>query len=547
MASSILSIGQSALAAAQTGLATTGHNIANANTPGYSRQVVIQGPANAQYAGYGFVGKGTEVVAVKRVYNEFLNNQVLSAQTSKNALDSYYSQIKQIDNMLADTSSGISSSMQEFFNSIQGLTTNPNASGSRQLALSNASALAARFQAMSGRLSEMREAVNGEISSSVSTINNYASQIAKLNDSIEKAQSAGGIDNAPNDLLDQRDYLVSELSKEVKVSVVKQGNSYNVFIGNGQPVVMGAKNYELAAVPSDTDPTRLEVAYRSNGTTTVLPESNLTGGRLSGLFDFRSKTLDQAQNALGRVALGLAMTFNAQHAQGYDQNGVAGSAFFTAAVPLVHASSTNDKTAAAMVGASISNPSALTTSDYMLEAVGTGAYRITRVSDGTVTNFSGFPVTVDGVDFNLTSGTPALGDRFLVRPTANGASQFGLAISDTTKIAVAGSTPADPKDNDNALLLAKLQTSKVLGGDTFQGAYGQLVSQIGSKTHELEVTSAAEAKLLESAVAAQQNESGVNLDEEATNLLRYQQAYQAAGKVMQTASQLFDVLLSIGN
>jgi flagellar hook-associated protein 1 FlgK len=244
------------------------------------------------------------------------------------------------------------------------------------------------------------------------------------------------------------------------------------------------------------------------------------------------------------MAIGLASTFNAQHKNGFDLGGVAGGDFFTAAAPVVGQHGLN--TGSAVVGANISSPGALTTSDYRLQFDGTN-YTVTRLSDNFAFPPGGLPQTVDGVALTLSSGTPDPGDSFLIRPTVNGASGFGVAITDPAKLAAASQAGA-VGDNSNALALVALQTTNTLGNGTisYQGAYSQLVSQVGNKTRELEVTSSAAGKLLTEATISLQNESGVNLDEEAANLLRYQQAYQAAGKVMQIASELFDVLLSIG-
>jgi len=544
MATNILSIGQSALAAAQVGISTTGHNIANAATPGYSRQVVVQGASLPQNFGFGFLGQGTEISTVKRIYNEYLGNQVQSAQTSKSGLDSYYAQIRQIDNLLANSESGLSPALQEFFSGVQDMATNPAYLPARQAALSSAESLASRFQSLAGRFDEIEQGVNSQVLSSVSIINTYAAQIAGLNDAIGKAQRATG--QPPNDLLDMRDQLVLDLNKEIKATVVKQGDDgYNVFIGNGQPLVVGVSTFKLGNMVSPTDPSKLDVTYQnSSGGVVVIGDSALAGGKLGGLIEFRNNTLEPAQNALGRVAIGLASTFNEQHKAGFDLNGNPGVDFFTVAIPGVFANSGN--TGNAMLAATISDPSALTTSDYRLQFDGTN-YTVTRLSDNVSFAAGPLPQTVDGVDFALDSGAPASGDSFLVRPTANGASSFGVAITDPRLIAAAAN-PGAVGDNGNALLLGALQTTNTLNGGTttYQGAYSQIVSQIGNKTRELEVTSIAAGKLLNEATMSLQNESGVNLDEEATNLLRYQQAYQAAGKVMQIASEMFDVLLSLG-
>jgi flagellar hook-associated protein 1 len=638
MGSNILSIGQSALNAAQVGLSTTGHNIANAATPGYSRQVVIQGAAIPQNMGFGFIGQGTEIADVKRIYSAFLGTQVLSAQTSKSQLDAYSTQIQQIDNLLADPSAGLSPALQDFFKGIQDLAANPSAAASRQAALSSAEALATRFQGLEGRLDELRQGVNEQITSSVGIINSYTQQIAKLNDTIERAQSSTD-GKVANDLLDQRDQLVADLSKEVKITVVPQDGKYSIFMGNGQPLVVGVQTFSLRAAVSLTDPSRTEVAYNANGKTVLIGESSLQGGKLGGLLEFRNKTLDVAQNSLGRVAIGIATTFNEQHRLGQDLNGKLGGDFF--ASPSITPVASSDNQGNAVLSASISDVSKLTTSDYRVQVIDPtssipGSYQVTRLSDGAITSFKSFPQTIDGVALSL-AGAGAVGDEFLVRPTADGASNFKVAVTDIAKIAaaapIATAAPAtntgtgkisagtvnappppdlnlqkpvtitftsktsfnvsgdgipDPTsgiytvgdnisyngwtvqitgaplsgdtftigpnlngvgDSRNALLLGALQTKNTLANGTtsYQGAYAQLVSLVGNKAHEIQVTKSAADKLLTQAVEAQQAESGVNLDEEATNLLRYQQAYQAAGKVMQIASQLFDTLLSLGH
>ena len=634
---SILSVGQSALSAAQAGLVTTGHNIANAATLGFNRQEIVQTAASGQDLGTGFIGKGTEVTAIRRVYSEFLNTQTTTARTIKGQSDAYYAQIKQVDNMFADPRAGLTPTLQGFFSGVSAVSSDPNSAAARQTMLSSANALAGRFQSMDSQLSEMRQGVNTQIQSSTASINVYAAQIGTLNDAIEKAALGGA--GTPNDLMDQRDQAVAEISKEIKVSVVKQGNTYNVVIGNGQPLVLNGTAYKLSVLPSDTDPSKLQVAYESGGKTVMLPDESLSGGTLGGVLQFRSKTLDPAQNALGRIAITFATEVNKVHEQGQDINGEIGGAFFQVASPQVTASSRNPGGLASKLTATI-NPdhtAALTTSDYRVQVTSASpdpdTYSVIRLSDNVT--FAGSPAEVDGVQFAL-GGVSKVGDAFLVRPTAGGAASRGglsVLINDPSKIAVGspvratagaantgtgtvgpasavapGANLTDPVsvrftdaktfdivdksgnvlsggmaysagadisyngwkmqisgapaagdvfnvaantgatgDNSNALALANLQTTKTTDGNfTFQGAYSALVNQVGNKTRELEVTSAAADQVYSSASSAEQAVSGVNLDEEAANLLKYQQAYQAAGKVMKAASDMFNVLLSLG-
>jgi flagellar hook-associated protein 1 FlgK len=415
---------------------------------------------------------------------------------------------------------------------------------SRQAALSSAETLAGRFQSLSGQLTELERGVNTQIASSVTLVNAYADRIAGLNDAIGKAQRATG--QPPNDLLDQRDQLVLDLNREIKATIVKQDDgAYNVFIGNGQPLVVGTTTSRLVTLASPTDPQKVAIGYQAgNGSTMIVGDTSFTGGTLGGLMQFRSESLEPAKNALGRVAIGLAETFNAQHQIGFDLSGAAGGAFFNAGAPGVTAHSGNN--GSAVITAAVANAGALTTSDYSLRFDG-ASYTLTRLSDGNTTTFASFPQTIDGVQIGLSGPPPVGGDSFLIRPTAQGASGFAVAIADPADIAAA-SAPGAVGNNVNALALAALQTASTLGNGTatYLGAYGQMVNEIGNKTRELEVTSAAAATLLEQTTATLQSESGVNLDEEATNLLRYQQAYQAAAKVMQIAKEMFDTLMSIG-
>lgn len=544
----IFGIGQGALLAAQAGLSTTGHNIANAATPGFSRQALSQTTATPQQTGVGFIGGGTQVVDIRRQYNEQLGQQVLSAQSAKSSLDSYYSQISRIDNLLADPAAGLSPALQDFFRGVQDLAGNPASVPARQSALSAAETLASRFQSMDGQFNELRRNVNSEITASVSSINFYAGQIAQLNNSILNSQ-AGSDGKAANDLLDQRDQLIADLSKETRVSVVKQDGSHNIFIGNGQPLVVGAQTFTMVAQPAVTDPGRLVVGFLSNGTTTLLSENSLPGGRLGGTLDFRLNTLDPAQAALGSLATTLASTFNAQHRLGEDLNGSLGGDFFTisgnaaaglrvaisdtaaiaAAAPIrTAAPSTNmgsGKISPGVVDASY--PAAPLTAPVTL-IYDAAANTLDTNPSGQVAGFpqtyaSGQAIGFGGISFAI-SGAPSDQDRFTIGPNTNGVG-----------------------DNRNALLLGALQTANTMQGGTtsYQGSYAQLVNLVGNKTRELEVTSRAEGLLLAQATRAQQSVSGVNLDEEAASLLRYQQAYQAAGKVMQVANEMFGVVLSL--
>ncbi len=638
MGNSILGIGVSGLNAAQANLQTTTHNISNVNTPGYNRQQVIQNTNISISSGAGFIGGGVQATTVQRVYSEFLTTQALQAQTKSSQLDTYSAQISQINNMVADPSAGLSPALQNFFSSVQDVATNAASVPSRQALLNNTEALVTRFQVMDQRLSESREGVNKQITSTVSEINSIAQAIADLNQNISVAegQAAG---HPANDLLDQRDALTTELSKLIKTSVVRQSNgAHNIFIGNGQPLVVGTETLALKAVTSPQDPQSVTIGFVSGNNTILLPEVQLQeGGSLGGFLSYRNETLDSAQNALGRIAIGLAQTFNDQHRLGQDLNGNLGGDFFTVPAPKVISEAGNNATS--NVTATINDVSALTTSDYEFSFDGAN-YTLTRLSDNNsisaaVLPSNAAPLTLDGL--SITNANINANERFIIQPTRDGAKNIALAVNDTAKIAAAAPIrteaaiantgsgiispgnvdplPLNPNlqqpvtltfhspfdgqfdvtgigaglpannqvftagddisfngftvqidgnpaagdtftigpntnansDNRNALLLGGLQTQNILAGGTasYQSTYGQLVSQIGNKTRELQVTSEAQTNLLAQTNQSIQSLSGVNLDEEAANLLRFQHAFQASSKVIEISSSLFDSILRI--
>lgn len=633
MGSGIFGIGVSALSAAQAGLATTSHNIANANTPGFHRQTIVQSNANPLFSGAGFFGQGVAVDTVLRAYSEFLDTQVASAQAQASYYAAYQAQLSQIDNLLADAAAGLTPALQDFFRGVHEVAANPSSIPSRQALLAAGAMLVSRFQTIDTRLAELAQGVNTQLTAIVSSVNAYARQIANLNGRIAAAQVNPS--QPPNDLLDQRDALIAELNQLVGATAVKQSDgSVNIFIGNGQNLVVGDQYFTLAVTPSLDDPRRLDLGYVVGGNTVRMNPGSLQGGSLGGLLAFRSDVLEPAQNELGRIAAGLAQSFNDQHRLGQDLNGALGADFFATPQPVVIDRATNGGDA--VIAVAIADAGSLTASDYRLTYSG-GSYQLTRLADQTTTTYAALPQTVDGFTLSLDSGAPADGDSFLIQPTRYAARDLAVAVTHPAEIAAAapirtaagasntgsatvsaGSVNGPPPpnanltqpvtitftsagafdvtgagtgnptgvayvagtdisyngwtiqivgtpaagdtftvtansggvaDNRNALLLAGLQTRNTLAQATtsYQGAYSQIVSEVGNKAREIEIASAAQDNLAAQARQSQQSLSGVNLDEEAANLMRYQQAYQAAGKMIQVAAALFETVLDLAD
>ncbi|WP_077001168.1 flagellar hook-associated protein FlgK [Variovorax sp. KK3] len=437
---SLFNTGLSGLGVARSALMTTAHNTANVYTAGYSRQVSLISSNGAIGLANGFVGTGARVTTVARSYDAYLTSQLQGAEATGAALSSYESQISRIDSLLADKTTGLSPLMQGFFSAAQGVANTPADPAARQQLISSAQALANKFRATDVYLSDLNTSVNDQLRGSVGEINNYASQIAKLNQQIGQMTGiAGG--QPPNDLLDQRDQLVGELGKLVDVKVLEQdGGKFNVFIGNGQSLVLGDQAMSLKAGPSAADPTRTALSLVGiNGTVTELADSVFTGGSVGGLMAFRNETLTTTQNAIGRLAMSLTSAFNDQHKLGVDLKGALGGNFFNTAAAGVFSNAHNNGDM--VLGASITDTAQLGISDYSVEVkdvAGTLTYSVTRLTDKQVVgNFTAMPISFDGVQLALASGTAQAGDRFLVQPTRTGARDLDVLVLDPTKVAAA--------------------------------------------------------------------------------------------------------------
>ncbi len=686
MAGDVLGISISGLLASQRNLATTSHNIANANTDGYSRQKVDLVARTPQARVNGAVGTGVEVSHVGRVYNEFVTGEVRSNTSSNAALATNHDYTSQVDNLLSDPNAGLAPSLQSFFAAVNGVANEPSSASARQVLLGEAHSLGDRFHYLDGRFNKIRKGVNQDVHNIVGEISELAKSIAKINDSIVKARGIGG--GSPSDLLDQRDNMVEKLAGLVSVRVSEQEDGrLNVFIGNGQALVIGSVASDLQAQNSRYDPDEVEIVFKSgNGSESVITRF-LTGGKLGGLLDFSRGVLDASQNELGRIAIGISKSFNDQHRLGMDLNNNLGENFFSendirTPKVLPYIQNKGDT----LLSAEITDVNKLTISDYQL-TYRDGKYKLIRLKDDKlIGTYSSLPADVksEGIRIDKISGSHLEnGDAFIIRPTRQGAQNFSTVIDNVNKIAAASplrtvanianlgngkisagivhdtenhvfdrkksklnppfvirfadkthfevldnsgnaipfklaakpdeghvqndadgnpvSTPGketanppgvstllayDPKkgrdvfplpdgtdfgfrvhlsgepkagdsfkiefntdgvgDNRNAIDLAKLQNTPVLSNGTvdYAQAYSQLVSRVGSKTHELEVNAGAQEKLLAQAKAQRESISGVNLDEEAANMMRFQKLYQANAQMIATANKLLETLLS---
>ena len=650
----LFNIGLSGLRAAQTNLAVTGQNITNVNTPGYSRQTAIQSANPPGYTGAGYMGTGTKVVDVQRIYNQFLTNQVRTTTSAAAANQAYNVQIEELNSTLSSTASGITTGLQNYFAALQTAIEDPASLPARQLFLSEAQGLAGRFNSVHQQLATQNQFLNQQMTTVAEQVSRLAVSVAGYNDAISKAAANGA---APNDLLDARDEAIRQLSEYVGVTVVNQDdNSINLFIGSGQPLVVGKEASVLRATPGLSDPARLDLQLVSGNSAQDVSDL-ISGGELGGLLRYRDDVLDQAFNALGRMSLAIASEFNQQQGKGLDLNGQVGSDLFgdinSDAYMELRSRGREGNRSDATLDVRIADTATLSTSDYELTFTSATEFTVRRVNDNqvlgpfdlTVTDADapGYPA-FDGLDLSEQPGGYTAGDRYLLTPTRSAAQNLSVVMTEPQQLAFAaplsgeaglqnrgtGSvtqpiltdgpqslelarlkelgveftytetgtgtgrlTSDDPAlaidvtlgqpfswevdghqfsmtlsgkpldgdsfsvefntgvaDNRNALAMAELQTKQVLGqgegarGFSLLDGYGDLVQRVATFTAQSRTETEANMAMLTQATNNRNSVSAVNLDEEAANLIQFEQYYNASAQIIQVARTVFDTLIS---
>lgn len=536
----LLANGKSALSAFQRALVTTSHNIANVNTEGYTRQEIQMKARVADGPASGGLGAGVEAGAVVRVYDEFITSRLRSTTSSFEQMDVYQKYAGEVDQLFGNPETGISSRLTGFFSSIQSLSDNPSSIAERQGVIGEAQLLAGRLKEMDAQLVSIGAGARQEMSTAVSNINSYSAGIADINRQI--TESSGKAESVPNDLMDQRDLLVTRIAESIGVTTAQQHDgTVNVYMGNGQSLVIGGQYERLSMSGGEFGSGDVAVSYVSDKGPVDVTNA-LAGGRIGGLINFTKDVLDPARAELGLISVSLSEEFNTVHTSGLDLNGNAGSDFFSSGVPSVADAASN--TGTATVTAAITDTSQLSASDYILSREA-GNWVLTQLSnDSQQTLGAAGPFVVDGLTIDV-AGAANDGDRHLIMSTKGLASDISVLVKDPDEIAAAGLTGGSG-NNENALLLGEIQMKKTLdnGMTSLDEAYASIVSSVGTLTYQAGINADTQKVLLEHAQVSRDELSGVNLDEEAANLMKYQQAYQAAAKLMSVSDNLFQSLLS---
>ena len=640
----LLNIGTRAMQVNQVALQTAGNNIANVNTPGYSRQQVVLKTVEGQFTGGGYIGKGVDIQTIQRNFSEFLTRQSAMATATQSADNARSDKLKQLEGIFPGGASGLGASISDMLNAFSDVANAPTDLTARSVVLTKVDETASRLRSASQSLDDLQIGVKQELDQKVTVINSLAQGIAGVNQQIARAQGSG---QPPNDLLDKRDQLVRELNQYVQTSSVPADDgTVGIFIGGSQALVLGASAATVAIGSDDFgDQLKSKLTIQRNGQTTTLDENALGGGEVPGLLRFQNTDLAEGRNLLGRLTMAVTETMNAQHKLGLDLDGkVGGNLFsptvFTGSNVLTPVSPAVVNAGTGVLTLSISDSTQFAASDYDVNFTGAATGTITRRSDGMVVNFPQVPpttapilATLDGLNISL-GGAPAAGDRFLIKPYSTSASNVTSVFSTPRALAVAspvaglmgsgntgsmqqlslaarsnppanvpvtltftgpntytrsdyvgplspftytpgqaieGTVPAttplsewsltlqgSPNAGDtftveanpypttsagNASAMLNLRDKAVFDGAALTDGYAGLMSQIG-----IRVQSAGYAAQVSDTIAVnlerdRTSVSGVNLDEEASKLLQFQQAYQASAKMIQIANNIFDTLM----
>lgn len=687
---SILNIGISGLRVNQTALQVTGNNIANADIESYSRQRTEFVTGAEQLSNNGFIGSGSSVETISRIADQFLITQIQMDSSTYNSFSAFGDNIEQLDSLLAGELSSLSPGIAAMFSAIEIGAEDPTSNPARQLVLSEAEGLVERLHTLYNRIQQQATSVNDQMASLTSRVSSLASGIADLNESIGR-ELASGNGAEPNGLLDTRDELLRQLTEIIGIRTSKEtGGAVNVFVGNGQPIVIGSLSSSMGVQPSSSDAEILDITFIGPNNQPIPITESVTGGELGGLLEFRDSALESTLNSLGRITLAITDSLNQQNQQGLDLEGNFGSSIFqdinTAPVMALRSKTLSGSAALDVM---ISDVSSLSTDNYLLTITNAGApaqgnlvnQTSGEIIPGTFTatdhdnnvatpDVSLFtptdPTKTEGVAIYVNSGALALNDQFSIRPTRSAASDVEIQMSRIQELAFAapivtnadlsntgGSTisqgrvlqafdrfgnpspafgtggqltppisitftsattydvfdsstgpatllftgtfvqgqnnpvfstdstilpPAVPpaaapfylgyqvelggnpapgdtftigfngtgvSDNRNAVSMGQLRTTGILdGGDVnFEGDYGRLVEELGAETSQNRISRESSLSLLQTSINNKAAVSGVNLDEEAANLIRFEQAYNASAQVITVARQIFETML----
>ena len=551
---SILFTGQQALLAHQTALQVTGQNIANANTPGYSREraELISAPSSPN-----ILRSGVNVEEITRAYDRFVTTQINVASSHQQSTQTQADLLGQIESLFNDLSTpatGISGALNTLFNDFNNLAQNPQGLTERNVLVQQGATVAAAFHQLTDGLQNVRQQSNGALGDAVTSVNSLTKQLADLNKQIQQCEVDPN--NHANTLHDQQDVLLKQLSEKVNItSFTTNSGQLTVLLGGGRPLVDGGQSFNLATATDPDDPQRLLIQLQDaqgNGTDVT---ASIQSGSIHGLIEARDTILPRLSASLNRLAAQLTTSVNQIHSAGYGLDGTTGIGFFAARQVTGQALAANTG-GGTLQNVSVFDPSQLTLDDYTLRfsqggppptfdivnaTTGAAVAADQNYTAGATFHFAGLAVTL------ADNGTPPQpGDSFLISTTRDAAKSIAMnATLLTNPRQVAAAQTPTPGDNTNALALAQLHNAKTIDGSTFETSYQTLVASVGVESQHASQLADQQHTTLTDLENRRESLSGVSLDEEQVNLIRFQQAYNAAAQFIRIADQLGQTILNM--
>jgi flagellar hook-associated protein 1 FlgK len=534
----LFDIAKSAIFASQTALTVTSHNIANVNTPGFNRREAIFAVSGPVALSGNLLGGGVTVTGIKRYYDQFIQTQLWGQYQNygrSSALNQTLSQIEQIFNEAKNI--GLAVPLTDFFNAWQEVATNPEGFVQRSLLLQKANSLVLAAKQMERGITENLESINNTIDNIAERVNAIGSEIAAINGKIVQVEAGSQVESA-HDLRDQRDMLLNELADLVDFSSYEDENGSITIMVGMRNLVSGETSNSISTRTNEEGDKDL-----------FLDGINITGnikkGQLGGLISVRDTIRTDSLDGLRRLMASLIQEINTLHRAGYGLDGTTDNDFFT---PLQL--STRDFSSGADMTATITDSSQLRLDEYNIQFDASGNYLVYNKQNGTLVTsgayVSGTPISFDGIEIVIT-GTVTSTDTFTVSPLTDVIRNVEVAITDQQKIAAASSSTTLPGDNANALLMVQLSQNAIasLGDATFSSYYGGLVSTIGSMSKAASDSFTFDENLLSELNNRRESLSGVSLDEEAANLIRFQRSFEAGAKMIQVTDELLQTLLEL--
>ncbi len=541
--SNMFNTGRLALFANQKGLEVTSQNIANVGTPGYSRQSVVLSTATPLNTAPGQTGTGVTVSEIRRVVNGFIESQITSGGSDFGRLEAESGLLTRIESTFTDAAgTGLNTVLSDFFSAIQDVANAPADRPARIVLLERAKQLSQQIVSADTQFRQVRTDANKEIIGVLGEINQFASQVAALNDRIKEVVLSG---QNPNDLYDRRQTLINAVAERIDIQSIEDSfGQTTIFVGNGKVLVEGSNAGSLSGAGSADNDGFVNINYAMGSGSPTDITSAISNGRLNALIDIRDTVVPGFMDQLDRLAAAVINETNQQHRLGFGLDNSTGNDFFSPLSPTASGLAAN--TGSGVLSVSVADPSVLTLDQYRVTLSG-GNYTVTNLATGAASTPGTLPQTFEGLTIGIASGTPANGDVFNVSAHLNTARTMSVALTDPDQVAAASTLAGVPGDNGNANLLAGIQnqTISALNGDNVQTFYSGFVGDVGTRAQSAQRGLQVETDMRFQLQNMRQETSGVSMDEEMTNIIKFQRAYEASASIITTADELFQTILAM--